>query len=83
MDAVIELLLALTGKGLVSLCSFGKWRGEALNGNEARLHAAAGSLSFVLDGRRVVTTAGLTLIGLAFYGLLVAALVYWMTRGQV
>lgn len=83
MDAVVELLLALTGKGLISLFSFGTWRGEALNGNEARLHAAAGSLSFVLDGRRVVTTAGLTLIGLAFYGLLVAALVYWMTRGQV
>lgn len=81
MDAVVELLFALTGKGLVSLLSFGKWRGEALNGNEARLHAAAGSLSFVLDGQRVVTAAGLTLVGMAFYGLLAGALVYWMTRG--
>ena len=81
MDAVVELLLALTGKGLVSLLSFGKRRGEALSGNEARIHATAGSLSFVLDGRRVVTAAGLTLIGMAFYGLLAAALVYWMTHG--
>lgn len=81
MDAVVELLLALSGKGLVSLLSYGKWRGEALNGNEARLHAAAGSLSFARHGRRVVTTAGLTLIGMTFYGLLAGGVVYWMTRG--
>ncbi|MDM0032241.1 hypothetical protein QTI33_08870 [Variovorax sp. J22P271] len=81
MDSLVELLFVLTDKALVSLLSFGKWRGEALNANEARLHAAAGSLSFVLGGRRVVTRAGLALIGMAFYGLLAGALVYWMMRG--
>jgi hypothetical protein len=62
---------------LVRLLSLGRWRGEALNGNETRIHAAARALTFVLHGRRVVTVAGLTLVGMAFYGLLLAA-VFWI-----
>ena len=31
----------------------------------------------------MVTAAGLTPIGMAFYGLLATALVYWMTHGEV
>ncbi|MDM0012093.1 hypothetical protein QTH87_06520 [Variovorax sp. J22P168] len=69
MDALLEILLVLTGKVLVHLLSFGRWRGEALANTEARIYSAAGGLSFVREGRRVVTVAGLTLIGMAFYGL--------------
>ena len=74
---LLELVLSLTARGLVWLVSFGKWRGEAWSTNEASIHSAAGSLSFVLNGQRVITSAGLTLIGMAFYGLLFWALIAW------
>jgi hypothetical protein len=67
VEAVFELVLIFTGKGVVWLLSFGRWRGESLSTNEASIHSAAGSLSFVLHGRRIITVAGLTLIGAAFY----------------
>lgn len=79
--SIFQIVLVLTGKGLVRLLSFGRWRGETLTGNEAQLHAAAGALSFVREGRRVVTVAGLTLVGMAFYGLLLAAGIFLTTRG--
>lgn len=69
VEAVLELVLIFTGKGVVWLLSFGRWRGESMMTNEASIHSAAGSLSFVLDGRRIITVAGLTLIGAAFYAL--------------
>ncbi|MGO4391167.1 hypothetical protein AB4Z46_07405 [Variovorax sp. M-6] len=75
--AILEAAFILTGKGLVRVLSLGRWRGEALNGHEANIHAAAGALAFVLDGRRVVTVAGLTLAGAAFYGVLLTA-VFWL-----
>ncbi|MGJ7542057.1 hypothetical protein [Variovorax sp. LT1R16] len=81
MEAIFEIVLVLTGSGLVRMLSFGRWRGESLTGNEGQVHAAAGALSFVLGERRVVTTAGLTLIGMAFYGLLLAAGIFLAARG--
>jgi hypothetical protein len=78
--SALDIACTLTGAWLVRLLSLGRWRGEDLNGHEARTHAAAGALTFVLDGQRVVTAVGLTLIGMAFYGLLAGALVYWMMR---
>ena len=74
---LLELVMILTAKGLVRIVSFGKWRGESLLTNEASIHSAAGSLSFVLNGQRVVTCAGLTLIGIAFYGLVFPVLFLW------
>lgn len=74
----LEALCAMTGAWLVRLLSFGRWRGESLRRKESPIDAPAGALTFVLDGMRVVSAAGLTLVGGAFYGLLVAA-VYWLT----
>lgn len=75
---LLEVVLILTAKGLVWLVSFGKWRGESLLTNEASIHSAAGSLSFVLNGQRVVTSAGLTLIGMAFYAMIFPVLFFWL-----
>ncbi|WP_232080792.1 hypothetical protein [Variovorax sp. SRS16] len=44
-------------------------------GNESGIFAAAGALSFVRDGRRVVTVTGQELLGMAFYGLLFAGFI--------
>jgi hypothetical protein len=68
----LELLMLFTGKAVVSVLSLGRWRGEAIGGNESRIHAGAGALSFVRDGRRVVTETGLLFIGITFYLAVVA-----------
>lgn len=70
MEALVEILLVLTGKMLVFLLSFGAWRSESMMGNESSIHAAAGALSFVRDGRRVITVTGQQAAGITFYGLL-------------
>jgi len=72
---LLELVLALTGKFVVWVLSFGRWRSESLREGESRVFAAAGALSFVRDGQRVITTTGLFFVGLAFYVLLV---VLWL-----
>lgn len=74
---VVELLLIGTGRVLVSLASFGRWRGEELGSREGRVHGKAGALSFKRDGRRVITRVGLLLTGLAFYGTLSVGLIAW------
>ncbi|RYH67896.1 MAG: hypothetical protein EON54_03585 [Alcaligenaceae bacterium] len=81
MDGVIDMLLALTGLGLVRVLSIGKWRGEKLRGNEAAINSAAGSLSYVVKGKRVVSIQGLTLVGLAFYGALAGVAICLAARG--
>lgn len=73
MEALVELFLVLTGKMLVSLLSFGAWRSESMMGNKSSVHAAAGALSFVRDGRRVITVTGQQVAGMAFYVLLIAS----------
>jgi hypothetical protein len=70
---LVELLLVLTGKAVVWSISAGRWRGESLREDESRVIAAAGALSFIRDGRRVVTTTGMLFAGLAFYASLLAA----------
>ncbi|VTU28573.1 hypothetical protein SRS16CHR_04293 [Variovorax sp. SRS16] len=75
MDALAEILLVLTGKVLVFALSPGSWRSESMMGNESGIFAAAGALSFVRDGRRVVTVTGQELLGMAFYGLLFAGFI--------
>jgi hypothetical protein len=77
MDQIIvsalELLLVVTGRFAVWLFSFGRWRGEALTSDEGSIYGAAGALSFVRDGRRVITHTGQLFAGTAFYLLLAAA----------
>ena len=75
MEVVVEIFLALTGKVLVFLLSFGAWRSESLFGNESSIHAAAGALSFVREGRRVITVTGQQLLGMLFYGLLTVPII--------
>ena len=74
---LLELILAFTGKFVVWALSFGRWRSESVRENESRVFAAAGALSFLRAGQRVITATGLVFAGLAFYILLVLlALVY-------
>lgn len=68
---LLELILAFTGKFVVWALSFGRWRSESVRENESRVFAAAGALSFVREGQRVITVTGLVFAGLAFYILLV------------
>jgi hypothetical protein len=51
------------------------WRGEQFGGTEGRIHYAAGALSFVLYGQRVVTRNGMMFLGIAFYVALAITLV--------
>ena len=64
---VLGFVVRQTGRVVVWLVSFGQWRGEQLIGDEGRIHGAAGALSFVRDGRRVITDTGLLFFGVTFY----------------
>jgi hypothetical protein len=74
---VIEIFLIQTGRLVVWAGTFGRWRGEAMAQNEGRIFSAAGSLTFLRDGRRVVTRNGLMIAGLVFYFALVASLIVY------
>jgi hypothetical protein len=76
--AVLGILVTQTGRAVVYLLSFGRWRGEALTGDEGRVHGAAGALWFRREGRAVFTHTGQFFVGVAFYVALVvvAALAY-------
>lgn len=64
---LLEVVLAFTGRGVIRALSFGRWRSESLDGDEGRVFGAAGALSFVRDGQRVVTATGAVFAGIAFY----------------
>lgn len=70
--AALDVLLVVTGRFAVRLFSLGRWRGETLMGDEGRIHGAAGALSFVRDGQRVITHTGQLFAGIAFYLFLAA-----------
>lgn len=74
----LEILLVLTGKVVVRSVSLGRWRGEDRGAKEGRIHGAAGALSFIRDGRRVIASNGLLFAGIAFYVLLALVLVFWL-----
>ena len=69
---LVELVLVGTGKAAVTLVTLGRWRGERLSSRESRVHGVAGALSFVREGRRVVTRTGLLFVGITVYALLIA-----------
>ncbi|AKJ27046.1 hypothetical protein [Caldimonas brevitalea] len=71
---IVDVLLVGTGRLVVRLFSVGKWRGERLDEAEGRTHSAAGSLTFVLNGKRVVTHTGLLFVGVSFYIILAVVL---------
>lgn len=75
IGAALEVLLTVTGRFAVWLLSFGRWRGEPLGSEEGRIHGAAGGLSFVRDGRRVITHTGQLFAGIAFYAAILGLVV--------
>ena len=75
IGGVLGVIAVQTGRIVVWLVSFCKWRGEPLFGEEGRIYGTAGALSFVRDGRRVITDIGLMFVGVAFYVILLAAIV--------
>lgn len=75
IGTAIGVVVTLTGRLVVSIVTLKHWRGESLDGREGRIHGAAGALSFVRDGHRVVTTTGQLFVGTAFYVLFVAGLI--------
>lgn len=74
-----EFVLVWTGRAVIMAVSLGRWRGEQARGREGRIHSAAGSLSFIRDGRRVVTLTGLLFTGILFYVALVFLITYAAT----
>ncbi len=75
IGGVFGVITIQTGRVVVWLVSFGKWRGEPLFGDEGRIYGAAGALSFVRDGRRVITETGLLFVGVVFYVVFVALVI--------
>ena len=71
ISGVLGFIVRQTGRIVVWLVSLGQWRGEQLLGDEGRIHGAAGALSFVREGRRVITDTGLLFFGIAFYVVLI------------
>ena len=77
---VLGFLVRQTGRVAVWLVSFGRWRGEQLLGDEGRIHGAAGALSFVRDGRRVITNTGLLFFDITFYVVLFLIAIAYVAR---
>ena len=81
MDSIIvtalELFVVFSGRAALWLLSFGRWGNEPLGGNEVRFHRAAGGLSFIHGGRRIVTYPGQLLAGMLLYAIVtILALLY-------
>ncbi len=79
IGGVLGVVAVQTVRVIVWLVSVGKWRGEPLFGEEGRTYGAAGALTFVREGKRVVTNTGLMFVGVAFYVILVAAVIAFFT----
>lgn len=77
---IVEVVLVYAGKAAVWCVSVGCWRSESLGGEEGRIYAAAGGLSFVRDGQRVVTPTGQLFAGLAFCALLIVAVIFYVAK---
>lgn len=69
-----ELLLTLTGRLVVWGATLGRCRCDDLGSEDHRMHGASGTLWYARDGRKVVTTTGQLLVGLALLAALGLAL---------
>lgn len=76
----VEVVLIGTGKAVVALASFGRWRGESLRTNEGKIHGPAGALSFKRNGQRVISVNGLLFVGILFYVVFAIALLVWTSQ---
>lgn len=70
---LVDVLFVSVGKMVICLLTLGRWRGE--RGNEGRIYGAAGALTFVRDGQRVLTDRVAATLGVFFcVGLVVCLL---------
>ena len=77
---VFDVFLTVTGKLLLPVLSLGRWRADPLVKEEGCICGAAGSLSFVRNGKRVITHTGQLFLGLAFYVVLAFVLGAYAAR---
>ncbi len=80
LSTALDVLMTLTGKLLVPVISFGRWRASPLGTNEESIHSAAGSLWYVRDERLVVTHTGQLFLGVIFYIVLAISLLAYGAR---
>ncbi|MFN9473009.1 hypothetical protein [Acidovorax sp.] len=59
---LVNYVFLYTGKAVVYVLTLGRWRGEC-GDNEGRIHGAAGALTFVRDGQRVLTDRSAAFVG--------------------
>jgi len=74
IGTVIGVIAIEIGRFAVRVFSLGRWRGETRLGDEGRIFGAAGALSFVRDGQRVVTDTGLLFAGIALLVVAIGAI---------
>lgn len=60
---LFEVGFVLLEKLVVPLITFGRCRGERLTTDEYKIHSAAGALSFLVEGKRVISHIGLLFVG--------------------
>lgn len=65
LAAFFSRIFMTVGRIVVYMLTLGQWRGERVMKDEGRIHSAAGALSFVRDGQRVITCTGLSFVGFA------------------
>lgn len=75
---LLEFLALLTAQALIHLFSRGRWQSEGLRSDRHRIHSGAGALSYRIDGRRVITTTGQSVIGFVFYFAMAGLAIYWL-----
>ncbi|CAB5718226.1 Uncharacterised protein [Delftia tsuruhatensis] len=77
--ALLEFVALFTAQALIHLFSRGRWQSEGIHSDRHRIHSGAGALSYRIGGRRVITTAGQSVIGFAFYFAAVSLAIYWLS----
>jgi hypothetical protein len=76
IGSVLGLLIMQVGRLAVWLFSLGRWRGEKPLEDEGLAFGAAGALSFVRNGQRVITETGLLFAGITvLIALVIVALI--------
>ncbi|EJE53891.1 hypothetical protein PMI14_01214 [Acidovorax sp. CF316] len=58
---LVDFVFVVAGKLVIYALTLGRWRGE--RAGEGRIHGAAGALSFVRDGQRVLTDRSACFVG--------------------
>jgi hypothetical protein len=76
---IMEIVLAQTGRFVVWVATFGRWRAERFEEGEAEAYAPEAGLYFKRGGQYVITAISCVFAGLVFY-LAFFLLVYALAR---